>query len=189
MFTEYQIRASFIKALEQALTETGIDINEENPQHWEVMARNQPVMTFGDRTVLIDKISLKRQGFQGKAYHWFEELGEFVEQEQWIEEITWQVSVIRKRLETDDIETITADDVAKKLVYWLNSSHGASAMRGRTDVPFAPVFTSATRTNVYEDDSDNHQAEEQFDFRMIVLQTADRKENKLEGIDWETHPI
>ena len=62
-------------------------------------------------------------------------------------------------------------------------------MRGREDVPFAPVFTSATRSNVYEDDSDNKQIEESFDFKMIVLQVADLDSKVVDELAWETHPI
>lgn len=191
MYSEYEIRASLIAALEQALSETQV------PGKWEVMARNQPVMTYGNRVVLVDKISTQRNGFQGRGYHTEYEESEKegkrfkkkTEFEQWIEEITWQISVLRKRLPDDDVGTLTADDVAKKLIWWLNSRHGAAEMRGRKDVPFAPVFTSSARTQEYDDDSDNHQAMEQFDFRMMLVQTAGLDTKIIEGFDVKTYPI
>lgn len=194
MFTEYEIKASLIGALEQALAETGIPTGEGG---WEVMARNQPMMTYGDKVVLVDKVSLKRQGFQSRAYNTRDvkdKEGKVIgvkhtEREQWIEEIVWQISTVRKRQTDDDVGTMTADDVLKSLVWWLNSRKGAAAMRGRKDCPFAPVFTSATRSQVYEDDSDNKQVEESFDFKMIVLQVADMDSKIVEELDWETHPI
>lgn len=194
MFAEYEIKDSLIAALEQALEETGVPTGEGG---WEVIARNPQVMTYGDKVILVDKVSLKRQGFQSTVYGKVDVKDKngkvigvkHVEREQWIEEIVWQVSAVRKRQVDDDVGTTTADDVLKKLVWWLNSRRGAAAMRGREDVPFAPVFTSATRSNVYEDDSDNKQIEESFDFKMIVLQVADLDSKVVDELDWETHPI
>jgi len=191
MYTEYEIRAALIETLNTGL---GVTKNSE----YTVLASNAQVMTFGDKLVLVNKISTQRYGFQSRGY-WCDQVYDPITKkwkavklksaEQWIEEIVWQVSVIRKRMVEDDVGTKTAEDVAKSLVWWLNSDGGAHYMRNRDTLPFAPVFTKNTRSQVYEDDSDNHQVEEQFDFKMMVLQTADVDVKHIEGMEIQTHPI
>lgn len=191
MFTEYQIRASFIKVLQQALSETGVT-------GYKVLARNPQVMTWDNDTVLVDKINTRRHGFQATEYwnkvDWVPDEEKFVwrnmrKAEVWIEEITFQISIVHKRGVNDNINTMTGEDVVKRLVMWLNARGSAKKMRNRTDVPFAPVFTSQTRSQTYTDESDIHQVDEQFDFRMIVLQVWDEKIDPVTALDWETHPI
>lgn len=183
MYTEYQIRAAFISVLEHALQETGVE-------GFPVLARNPQLMTRDDSIVLIDRLSVKRIGFQGRFYD-INELDEsrLNERMQWIEEHSWQVSVCRQRQITDTISTQTGDDVVEKLTAWLNSRRGAWHMRHRTDVPMAPVFTSQKRSRTYTDENDVYQQEEQFDFRLQVVQTMTLGEYAVTAWDWETHPI
>ena len=191
MFTEYQIRASFIKTLQQALSETEVS-------GYKVLARNPQVMTWDNNTVLVDKISAVRHGFQSTEYFnkvdWIPETEKFKwrsmrEAEVWLEEITYQVSIVHKRLVTDNLDTLTGEDVAKRLIMWLNTRKNAAKMRGRTDVPFAPVHVFQLRPQAYTDDSDIHQVDEQFDFKMIVVQFWDKKIDPVTALDWESHPI
>lgn len=180
MFSEYQIRASFIKALKQGLEEMEVP-------GYTVLARNPPNMTYDTDCVLIDKINMKRQGFQQNAYEWIDE--KLLEKDEWIEEWTWQLSILHRRKVEDTIESMTGEDVGARLMMWLNSSRGARAMRGRTDVPFAPVFTSQLRNRAYQDDSEIYQIECSFDFRMIVLQVHAWDVKEITNWYWTTHPI
>ena len=183
MYTEYQIRAALISVIETALKETGVE-------GFTVLARNPQNMTRDDCVVLIDRINAKRIGFQGRWHDWNEAVeSRLNERMQWIEEMTWQISVCRQRQITDTINTQTADDGVEKLTAWLNSRRGAWHMRHRTDVPMAPVFTSQKRTRTYTDENDVYQQEESIDFRLQVVQTLTLGEHAVTAWDWETHPI
>lgn len=183
MYTEYQIRAALISVIEHALKETGVE-------GFPVLARNPQLMTRDDSIVLIDRLNVRRIGFQGR---WYDpnELDEsrLNEQMEWIEELAWQISVCRQRQITDSISTQTGDDVVEKLTAWLNSRRGAWHMRHRTDVPMAPVFTSQKRTRTYTDENDVYQQEESFDFRLQVVQTLTLGEHAVNAWEWESHPI
>lgn len=182
MFTEYQIRAAMLAVLTQALTETGVT-------GYKVMARNPQVIAGGDKIVLLDRLHTRRCGFQGRDYVGRAPNQVFKEREKWIDEVYWQVSVIRKRLTTDTKTTETGDDVAKRLVWWLNSDRGAAQMRGRSDVPMAPVYCKESRMRPYSDNGDIHQYESLFDVRTQVLQTGEFLANEIKAFEAETHPI
>lgn len=180
MFTEYQIRAAFIDTIKEALEDLGIE-------GWKVQARNAQVITSGNKVILVDRLFTRRVGFQGRQYVKSETA--LKEIEEWIEDITWQISVIRKRKVSDDINTVTGLDISKRLIGWLNSGRGADAMRGRSDVPFAPIFCRESSQKRYEDDSDINQYEASFDFRMEVLQILDFDSPVIKALDIETYPI
>lgn len=185
MYTEYQIRASVIKVLKQALSET-------ETTGYVVMARNQQKMTNEEDVVLLDKLNTQRIGWQGRDYYTIEKEDESLELhkfEEWIERITFQVSVVHKRKVTDTIDSLTGEDVVKRLQMWLNSAHGASVMREMTPAPFAPFLISQTRSQPYTDESDIHQVDEQFDFGICVPQRWDEKQVDISDWEIETHPI
>lgn len=182
MFKEYQIRAAMLGVLRQALEETLIS-------GYKVVARNPQVMTGGDKLVLLDRIHTRRCGFQGREYVGLLPDQSFKQREVWIDEIYWQVSIIRKRQVSDGVNTETGDDVAKSLVWWLNSSRGAEQMRKREDVPMAPVFCKESRMRPYGDDGDIHQYESSFDFRCQVLQIGEFPVDEIKAVEAETYPI
>lgn len=203
MFTNYQLRAALIKTLQTALAESKI-------QGYKVMARNQQVMTNADRVVLVDHLFTRRNGFQGrdvivrpkegvvKTAHEMPGKGweidiepdrEVIGQEQWVETVAWQLSILRKRLVSDDITTITGDDVAKMLCAWLNSAHGAAVMRGNATAPFAPFFAKEVRAKPYSDNSDIHQFEAAVDFHMSVVQTYDLASADVKGFIVNDLPV
>ena len=182
MYTEYQIRAAFLKVIKQALSETHI-------VGFSVMARNPQVIVGADNVVLVDRLFTQRLGFQSRDY--LPRLGSnfLTEREKWIDEITWQISILRKRNLEDNISTVTNNDVSKNLIWWLNSRHGAEAMRTRTDVPMAPVFVKQSNVSPYMDDNEIHQYTASFDVKTQVLQVAGFETPAVDITDIETYPI
>ena len=203
MFTNYQLRAALIQTLNRALAESHIS-------GYKVMARNQQVMVNADKVVLVDHLFTRRNGFQSrevivkpsegvvKTAHEVPGKGWDIEiepertvigQEQWVETVAWQFSILRKRLVSDDINTVTGDDIAKMLCAWLNSAHGAAVMRGNETAPFAPIFAKEIRAKPYSDNSDIHQFEAAVDFHMSVVQTYDLASADVTGIRVNDVPI
>lgn len=203
MFTNYKLRSALIQIVTRALAETGV-------QGFKVMARNPQVMANADRVVLVDYLFSRRNGFQGREVivrptegwvknpHFLpngdiaidiDPPREVFGQEQWVETVAWQFSILRKRLVSDDISTMTGDDVAKLLVAWFNSAHGAAVMRGNQIAPFAPMFTKEIRAKPYTDDSDIHQFEAAIDFHMSVVQTFDLPSADVKKVEITDVPI
>ena len=185
MYTEYQIRASFIAVLKQALADMGVT-------GYVVIERNQQTMTHAYDCVIIDKTNMQQNGWQSnRIVVGKDEEGHklVVKRQDWLETWTWQISVAHRRQVNDTIASMTGEDVANKLRVWLNSASGAAAMRHRTDVPFAPFQVFDLKLRPYKDDSDISQVEAIFDFKMNVVQFRDSEPRKIEGWDWEIHGV
>ena len=202
MFTNLHLRAALIQTIQQALAEIKIG-------GWKVMARNPQVMANADKVILVDYLFSRRNGFQGRdvivkpregviktvtetpdGWHInIDPKRTVIGQEQWVETVAWQISVFRKRLVNDSVDTITGDDVAKSLTAWLNSRHGAKVMRERQTTPFAPIYAKEVRSKPYTDDSDIHQMEAAIDFHMSVVQTFDLQSADVTGLEIHDIPI
>lgn len=185
MYSEYQIRKSFIEVLNQAL-------EDMNVSGYKVIARNQPTMTHEYDCVIVDKVSMRQEGWQShRIVKGYDKDGKriIVKRQDWLETWTWQISVTHRRSITDTVESLTGEDVANRLRVWLDSSMGADVMRHREDVPFAPFQVFDLRLRPYKDDSDINQVEATFDFKMNVVQFRDTEPKAIEGWDWEVHGI
>ena len=185
MYGEYAIRKSLIEVIKQALADMDV-------KGYKVIARNQQTMTHAYDCVIVDKVSMRQNGFQshrivkGKDEHGNKKV---VRRQDWIETWTRQISVAHRREVTDTVETLTGEDVANRLRVWLDSSEGAQVMREREDVPFAPFQVFDLRLRAYKDDSDINQIEAIFDFKINVVQFRDVEPTPIEGWDWEVHGI
>ena len=186
MFGEYQVRAALMATLNKAKAELGID-------GFTVIARNPQNIARADNVILVDKLNTVRQGFQCRQYDKAQEEGtaqKVKEVMYWQEETTFQLSFCRARLITDNIGTFTSDDCLEKVMAWLDSRHGAQYMRsGKSGVPFAPVFVKNKRSRPYTDESDVHQMEESFDFRILVIQELVLEEHALVAIGLDTYTV
>ena len=185
MYTEYQIRASFIEVIKQALAEMDVT-------GYVVIARNQQTMTHEYDCVIIDKIDMRQNGFQShRIVKGYNEEGKrlYVKRQDWLETWTWQISVAHRRNVNDTINSITGEDVANRLRVWLDSSDGAQVMRSKQKVPFAPFQVFDFRLRPYKSDSDISQVEATFYFKMNVVQFRDTEPKTIDGWEWEVHGI
>lgn len=185
MYTEYQIRKSFIDVIKQALAEMDVS-------GYVVLARHQQTMTHAYDCVLIDKVHMQQNAWQShRIVKGYDKEGKkiIVRRQEWNETWTWQVSVAHRRSVEDTIESLTGEDVANRLRVWLCSSKGADVMRNRKDVPFAPFQVLDMKLRNYKDDSDINQVEAMFDFKMNIVQFRDTEPMGLEGWEWEMHGV
>lgn len=185
MYSEYQIRKSFIAVLNKALEDMDVS-------GYKVIARNQPTMTHDYDCVIVDKVSMRQEGWQShRIVKGYDEGGKriIVKRQEWLETWTWQISVTHRRSITDTVESLTGEDVANRLRVWLDSGMGADVMRHMEDVPFAPFQVFDMRLRPYKDDSDINQVESTFDFKMNVVQFRDTEPIAIEGWEAEVHGI
>ena len=185
MYTEYQIRQSFIEVLKQALHDMQVS-------GYVVIARNQQTMTHDYDCVIVDKVNMHQNGVQSRRIlKYTDESGvkHFLKRQDWIETWTWQISVSHRRQVNDTVNSITAEDVANRLRVWLDSIDGADVMRNKALVPFAPFQVFDLRLRPYKDDSQINQIEAMFDFKMNVVQFRDTPPTKVEGWDWDIHGV
>lgn len=185
MYTEYQIRKSFIEVIKKALFDMDVT-------GYVVIARNQQTMTHAYDCVIVDKIDMRQNGFQShRILKGKDEQGNkiFLKRQDWLETWTWQISVAHRRNVNDTVESITGEDVANRLRVWLDSAEGAAYMRGKTDVPFAPFQVFDMKLRAYKDDSDINQIEATFDFKMNVVQYRDTEPKTIDGWEIEVHGV
>ena len=185
MYTEYQIRKSFIEVLKQALQDMGVT-------GYVVIARNQQTMTHEYDCVIIDKINAHQEGWQShRIVKGYDKDGNkvIVKRQDWLETWTWQISVAHRRMVEDTVNSQTGEDVANKIRVWLDSAEGAHVMRTKTEVPFAPFQVFDLRLRPYKDDSDINQVEATFDFKMNLVQYRDTEPIKVDGWDYEIHGV
>ena len=185
MYSEYQIRKSFIAVLNQALADMDVT-------GYVVIARNQQTMAHAYDCVIVDKINMRQEGWQShRIVKGYDTEGKkiIVKRQEWLETWTWQISVAHTRKIEETVESLTGEDVANRLRVWLCSGMGAEVMRSRQDVPFAPFQVFDLRIRPYKDDSDINQVEATFDFKMNVVQFRDTEPKAIEGWDWEVHGI
>lgn len=192
MYSEYQIRKSFIEVIKQALSEMDVPLAQNDKPGYSVIARNQQTMTHAYDCVIIDKTYMRQNGFQAhrivKGYD-AEGRRVFFKRKEWLETWSWQISVAHRRQVNDTVESLTGEDVANRLRIWLNSSDGAAVMRSRKDVPFAPFQVFELKLRPYKDDSDISQIEAIFDFKMNVVQFKDTEPVFIDNWDWEVHGV
>lgn len=108
-------------------------IGGDDLRNWRVIQTWQPSQqAIRDKVIGITPIYDERMGFVGSRERIAtdEETGKmtFVHQERYRELMTIQVDIFRIRLETDDVATLTAGDVARQLRTWLNSLDGIDAL-------------------------------------------------------------
>ena len=174
MRTQNDIFRELCGVLDHAEAEMGISTSE-----WPVLARGQQILTNGDKVVLVDKINTRRRGWQDTR-DYVDGSGRLHSVWEWIEESTYQISCVRKRLNNDTPDTMTADDIAMRLQTWLNTDDAAEYMRERG---LAPLWVSQVTPSTYTDDNDVYQRYTHFDLNVEVVQRWDRVAKQFNAIE------
>lgn len=144
----------------------------------------QANFNHGDKLVLLNKVSSNRRGWQGFKYKM---LGEqkLNRVDEWLEEQTWQVSAIKRMLQTDDVNTVTADDMITALISWFNGVGNIDLReRGIANTPIDPHSIM-----VYNDDSDLYQRRVLFTMEVQVPKSFTWEVPDLSVMGVDTRPI
>ena len=165
--TENQINADIKSVLENALMYCGI-------RDWSVMQSNPPQMQgLIDKVVRFLVVSVNRDGWQGNNERVEEISGgtsSVIHREKFREIRRVQIDFFRKRLIVDNELTITADDVARKVLTYLDGSAGIQALREKG---YNKLRTDSIRIGYGLNDSDLYQMTPGFDLMLIYDQAED----------------
>lgn len=129
-----------------------------------------PAFNSADNVVLLKMSGLQTVGWQRGGYEVESDGGAgengVKRTESWIEEQKWDVTVVMKRDgKKVNADTLTAEDVASRLVSWFNGAGGIASLRKHD---CAPLFTNMSDVRQYIDDSGVYQNSATFTLRVQV---------------------
>ena len=141
---------------------------------WEVAQAAQPVMMgFHDKAILLSHVYTVPVGYQkgvdrdlpvsGGGYR-------FTHIENWLEEVRLQVTCFCVRKSTDTLDTWTAEDMAKMLKTYCNSTAGLWAFNA---LGYGKLRHDAVRVRSVVNDSDSYQLIASFDLVLLHEQTVE----------------
>ena len=147
----------------------------------------QANFNHGDKLVLINFAKNGRAGWQ--AAHYKNESDTYGSQKNridwWIEEQTYQISVIKRMRKDDTTDTITAEDISTRLITWFNG-RGLEWLRERG---ISNYLIDPNSIIVYNDDSDLYQRRPVFDITLVVNKEFTTEEPDLDILGVKTKPI
>lgn len=176
---EYKIlkilRDSILKGLKTFGIEEGVDCRRFA----------QANFNHGDKLVLLNMIDSNRIGWQGFKYKFNTQSLKEERTDEWIEQQTWQISAIKRMLESDNVNTVSADDMITALVSWFNGVGNLDLREnGIANLPI-----DARSIMVYNDDSDLYQRRVLFTMEVQVPQSFISVTPDMSVLDIETRPV
>lgn len=152
-------------------------------ENFDVRKFAQANFNHGDWLVLLNLTDTSRIGWQSHTYK--DVNGNYVREDQWCEEQSYQISTM-KRMRSDDTEdTITAEDVSSYLISWFN---GPAIMKLR-EQGVAPLYIDPNSIIVYNDDSDLYQRRPVFTVKIHVPKKFQASATAISALEVETHPV
>lgn len=176
---EYEVLALIRSCIIEGLKTYGIDSGID------VRMFAQANFNHGDKLVLLNLINTKRCGRQMTDYVGGNTNDVYSRRDSWIEERTYQVSVMKKMNKDDDENTVTAEDISMRLISWFNGL-GLDWLRenGLSCYPIDP-----NSIIVYNDDSDLYQRRPVFAVTVIVNKSFKLAQPDIKIIGVVTKPI
>lgn len=176
---EYQVlkilRDSIIKGLEEFGIKDGVDCRRFA----------QANFNHGDKLVLLNLVDSQRVGWQAFNFKFNQARGKEERIDEWIEQQTWQISAIKRMLQNDDTETVSADDMITALITWFNGI-GNLDLR-KSGIANLPI--DARSVMVYNDDSDLYQRRVLFTMEVQVPKSFISVTPDMSTLDIETRPV
>lgn len=169
------LRESILKGLEEFGIKDGLDCRRFA----------QANFNHGDKLVLLNKISSERVGWQAFNYDYNREKGVEERTDEWIEQQSWQISALKRMMQNDTTETVTADDIINALITWFNGLGNLDLRtNGIANLPIDPHSIM-----VYNDDSDLYQRRVVFTMEVQVPKSFKTEAIPISGFDIETRPV
>jgi hypothetical protein len=154
-----------------------------NVEGFDVRRFAQANFNHGDGLVLMNLVDTERAGWQSCKYV-LKDLG-FEREDRWIEIQTYQISTIKRMRPEDTVETITAEDVATRLISWFNGV-GMEELR---KVGLSSFMIDPNSIIVYNDDSDLYQRRPVFEVKIIVNKKFSVGQPDVDILGVRTKPI
>lgn len=139
---------------------------------WQVKQLQQPEnigLTTG--CIYISRIDSSRLGWQAHRDKYIN--GEMKHSEEYIEQITYQISAFKKR-NSKDIAELTSSDVLNSLITFFMSKNGVQYIRS---LGYQTFRISQLRQPVFVTDSENYEKNPSFDITLVLSQTDVEDEN------------
>ena len=153
---------------------------------WGVMEYGQASFEKADKIILLNNIRNERVGWQAVRYPVAGPQDILHRRDEWIEEQTWQAHVVLKRTTAPvSASTETAEDVADKLVAWLNGA-GMGLLRNSG---VAPLRIDTNTIFVYNDDSAVYQRRATFSVKVQVPKELTYRQDDMDTVIPKVMPV
>lgn len=173
--TENQIWAELIDMLKQAL-------RYRNITGFEVRQGNQKTkVTPASPRLTLHKVSAVNRGFSYRYDKVRDDTGTLEHTEAYLQEITFQVTALKLRSNSDTIETHTAGDAANAVKDYLNSIDGIKAMQA---LGYGLLPPKMYRAPTFVNDTEDFEYAPNIDFTVIVKQAFSRKQAAITGTEF-----
>lgn len=161
--TENQIWADVFQIL------NGI-LETKNITGWKIRQGNQPTMEgLKNGSVYITRIGSRRYGWQAHKSVWNETEGKMIQQEQYFQEVLFQISAFKKR-NPADITEMTSGDLLNSFITFLQSIAGVKALQS---LGYQTFRIQELREPTISNDSDLYEKLPSFDISLILVQNEE----------------
>ena len=170
--------------VQKILRDTVLDgLSALNESGWEVIEFANASLQKSNKVILLNLVRNNRVGWQSEKDETIND--ELKRTEEWIEEQSWQLHFICKRVGTATVTDTLAEDLAGNMIVWLNGP-GIEVLRSKG---VAPLRIENTRVIVYNDNSDLYQKRAVFTVKIQVPKELTFEQEELEAIQPKLKPI
>jgi hypothetical protein len=176
---EYQIFKILRDSCIKCLNEMGITDN------FDVRRFAQANVANGDRLVLLNLIHNQRVGWQAFEYRYNKSKDKEERSDEWIEQQSWQISIIKKMRQDDTVDTVSSEDIATALMTWFNGVGNLNLRSfGIANLPIDPRSIM-----IYNDDSDLYQRRVVFTMELQVPKSFTTESVSVSKFNMDTKPV
>lgn len=176
---EYQIFKILREACIEGMNRMGIT------DGFDVRRFAQAHLATGNKLVLLNLVDAERVGWQGHSYRFDVSSGKELRTDEWIDQQSWHFHIIKKMEKDDNVDTVTADDMANMMITWFNGP-GVEYLKSRG---LANLVIDPHSIMVYNDDSDLYQRRVVFSMKIQIPKSFTVDENFVSIDAIVTHPI
>ena len=176
---EYQIFKILREACIEGMNRMGIT------EGFDVRRFAQAHLATGNKLVLLNLVDSERVGWQGHSYRFDVSSGKELRTDEWIDQQNWHFHFIKKMENDDNVDTVTADDMANMMMTWFNGP-GVEYLKSRE---LANLVIDPHSIMVYNDDSDLYQRRVVFPMKIQIPKSFKWEVPDLSVMDVETCPV
>lgn len=150
---------------------------------WDVMEFANASFQNSSKVILMNYLRSARVGWQSSKYPTV--LGVLKRKESWVEEQTWQIHIVCKRVTSAAVTDVLAEDMANELITWFNGP-GTENLRA---AGVAPLRIDSENIIVYNDNSDLYQKRAVFTLKIQVPKELTFGQSEMNAVFDGTFPV
>lgn len=150
---------------------------------WDVMEFANASFQNSSKVILMNYLRSARVGWQANSLQTID--GSLKRKDEWIDEQTWQIHIVCKRMTSAAVTDVLAEDMANNLITWFNGP-GVENLRASG---VAPLRIDSENIIVYNDNSDLYQKRAVFTLKIQVPKELTFGQNEIEAMMPKVLPV